>query len=311
MLHAITDTMQGGDFLEPEQILQSADGGYKLKYQNDGNLVVYRGTEATWSSGTCGQPAWRACMQDDGNLVVYASEGSAIWSSDTCGNNRSRLVMQNDGNLVIYNIANNPIWDSIGNTTEGSYDTQFTRENQSLLGELNLLNATLEKTNEPIESVNIEWGQVSRALLGNEEPYKECVYQKQGSTALVKVFVAESCGEPPQTFNASGVNYNGGRLHFGYVEDDDEKVKAVFFVIHPADRKPFQKRFRTNLMYDLLHAGAEMGFARASSAVVGAAVGSIVPVVGTAAGAVVGYCAGEISTAAFDSLCGDYLRYVG
>lgn len=57
---------------------------YKLIYQKDGDLVLYRtgGDSPTriWSSGTAGRPAWRVCMQKDGNLVVYSAPGRREWA---------------------------------------------------------------------------------------------------------------------------------------------------------------------------------------------------------------------------------------
>jgi hypothetical protein len=310
---AQNDTLFSGDNLEPGQELIPPSGHYSLKYQTDGNLVIYvGGKNPIWSTGTSGKPAWKTCMQEDGNFVVYSSEGKPVWASNTYGTGGNRITIQDDGNLVIYNPQNSATWASRNTESEGSYDTHFTAENQTLLRDLNLLDVTLQKTDNDVESVNIEWGQVDRALFGCEEPYKECIYKMDGSDSHVKVFVADACGEPPAEFNTSGVNQNGGRLYFGYVyADDDERVKAIFFVIHPPDRKPFQRRFRTTFMLALLHTAVETGFARASGAVIGAAVGSIVPVVGTAIGGAIGYFAGEISSATFDSMYGDYLRYIG
>lgn len=311
MDQALKHSLSAGEFLEPEQKLYSTERHYYLKYQSDGNLVVYVGSNAVWSSGTFGKPAWRACMQDDGNFVVYSAPGKAEWSSGTVGNPGAKLDMQNDGNLVVYSSQGGALWDS-RRDEKGEYDTHFTSDNQRLLRELKLLDVKLELSNQPVESVDIEWGQVNRSLLGNEEPYKECVYMLPGSSSHVKVFVANACGDPPASFNTSGVELNGGKLHFGYVyDDDDENVKAIFFVIQPPDRKPFQRRFRTTFMLGMLHAATEAGVARVSGAIIGAAVGSIVPVVGTAVGGAIGYCAGEVSSATFDSLYGDYLRYIG
>lgn len=57
---------------------------YKLIYQKDGDLVLYRtgGDSPTriWSSGTAGRPVWRVCMQKDGNLVVYSAPGRREWA---------------------------------------------------------------------------------------------------------------------------------------------------------------------------------------------------------------------------------------
>ena len=50
--------------------------------QEDGNLVIYTGDDATWASNT-----WKKghylIMQDDGNLVIYDSFKKAVWASNT------------------------------------------------------------------------------------------------------------------------------------------------------------------------------------------------------------------------------------
>jgi hypothetical protein len=52
--------------------------------QNDGNLVVYDGGNALYSTGSHGSVNSRLVLQDDGNLVIHPdSGGSVIWSSNT------------------------------------------------------------------------------------------------------------------------------------------------------------------------------------------------------------------------------------
>lgn len=57
---------------------------YKLIYQKDGDLVLYRvgGDSPTrvWGSGTAGRTAWRVCMQKDGNLAVYSAPERREWA---------------------------------------------------------------------------------------------------------------------------------------------------------------------------------------------------------------------------------------
>jgi len=201
-----------------------------------------------------------------------------------------------------------------------SNDTQFTEDNKNLLRGLGLLNVQLKMTSEAPISQTITWGQAKLDLLFDvERSYKECTYSIIGDNgnSKVKVFVADECGTPPDIINTSGHQQGGGALHFGYIFHDEQKdVKAIFFVIHPNSWGPFQKRFRTNTMLSLLDmsinavadkVGGKLG------AVVGASVGSLIPipVVGTAAGMVVGYFIGETTVAIADAMAGDYLRYIG
>ena len=94
------------------QSLNSVNGTYKLTYQTDGNLVVYKDGTALWASNTSGKAPGRVCMQIDGNLVMYGQDGSPQWATATnsAANAYGELVMQTDGNLVIYNPNGAAVW---------------------------------------------------------------------------------------------------------------------------------------------------------------------------------------------------------
>ena len=90
--------------------LTSADGRFQFVYQGDGNIVLYQGTTALWSSQTYGSSVGAAVMQGDGNFVLYDISGTAIWNTDTEGHAGAYLVMQNDGNVVVYAPDGTPLW---------------------------------------------------------------------------------------------------------------------------------------------------------------------------------------------------------
>ena len=90
-----------GQRLKPGTVIYSLSHAYRLVMQGDGNLVVYNGHKAIWSTGTDHHGGANAVMQGDGNLVVYW-HGHAIWNSNTDHHGGAVLDMQNDGNLVIY-----------------------------------------------------------------------------------------------------------------------------------------------------------------------------------------------------------------
>jgi hypothetical protein len=48
-------------------------------FQTDGNLVVYEGAGALWSSGPLGAGDYRLSVTDDGNLVIRAADGRPLW----------------------------------------------------------------------------------------------------------------------------------------------------------------------------------------------------------------------------------------
>lgn len=127
--------------------ITSIDGRFAFNFQEDGNLVLYQGSRALWSSKTW--PRYRTvypggrdapsvtfvthgCMarfQSDGNLVVYGADGvvgtamhpcnnpnitkdnaAVLWNSKTWGNPMATLKVQDDGNVVIYNSSNRAVW---------------------------------------------------------------------------------------------------------------------------------------------------------------------------------------------------------
>jgi len=115
------DDMQPGEVLTPDALIRSADGRFRLHYQNDTNLVLYRDHPATvplWAAGLHPGGLGVTIMQRDGNLVVYNAQGRPVWASGTDGNPGSWLWVQNDGNLVIYRPDGAPIWAS--NTVQPS-----------------------------------------------------------------------------------------------------------------------------------------------------------------------------------------------
>jgi cell wall-associated NlpC family hydrolase len=101
--------LASGQTLSVGQYLMSPNGQYQLIMQTDGNLVLYRGSTALWSSGTGGDDGATVTMQTDGNLVLYLN-GVAKWNSNTAGFSGDFLQLQDDSNLVIYQGAH-ALWD--------------------------------------------------------------------------------------------------------------------------------------------------------------------------------------------------------
>lgn len=102
--------------------LESDNGKYVARIQDDGNFVVYSMKDkdnvknAIWNSGTNGKGKgpYRVTMQEDGNLVVYDSTNAALWNSQTNGKGTPdyKLIMQDDGNLVVYDKTGKATWNS-------------------------------------------------------------------------------------------------------------------------------------------------------------------------------------------------------
>jgi hypothetical protein len=101
-----TSRLAPGQVLNPGNSLFSANNGFRLVLQTDGNLVWYDQAtgQALWASNTGGKPVTQAIMQTDGNLVLYDGT-TPVWASGTYGNPGDYLALQNDGNLVLYSTS--------------------------------------------------------------------------------------------------------------------------------------------------------------------------------------------------------------
>jgi len=109
------DRLNPGETLSPGQHLLSQNRYYTFSLQRDGNLVLRKAESLNskkkhilWNSGTSG-PVDRLIMQQDGNLVLYHG-GNAKWSTGTNGNPGAYFIIQNDGNAVVYSKHNKPLW---------------------------------------------------------------------------------------------------------------------------------------------------------------------------------------------------------
>lgn len=84
--------VQRSDFLLAGDSVQGERGVSRLLMQSDGNLVLYRGSVALWSSRTSGNPGAFAVMQADGNLVVYSSPATGRRPLFDSGTGQGALV---------------------------------------------------------------------------------------------------------------------------------------------------------------------------------------------------------------------------
>jgi hypothetical protein len=117
-----TDHLKPPEFLQRGQALYSQGRGYKLYFEPDGKLVLYR-HDRTWVPD--GRPLWTVrtdrelgrfswggicIMQNDGNLVIYDPQWTPLWASGSHGHRGSRLLVQDDGNVVIYRPDGRAVW---------------------------------------------------------------------------------------------------------------------------------------------------------------------------------------------------------
>lgn len=102
--------LTGGQRLYPDQQIVSANGSVTLRYQSDGNLVLYGANgDALWDTATWGSGAGRAEMQTDGNFVVYDASGTPVWASDTYGSG-AYLKVHDAGYVMVHDASDVALW---------------------------------------------------------------------------------------------------------------------------------------------------------------------------------------------------------
>ena len=110
---AMAQHLLGGQSLSTGQTMQSANKGFFLIVQTDGNVCVYRGQpqaqlNAIWCLNRVASGGqFVLAMQKDGNLCEYVGTTSGysrnLWCSNTqTGGRPVVLAMQDDGNLCVY-----------------------------------------------------------------------------------------------------------------------------------------------------------------------------------------------------------------
>lgn len=89
-------------------ICSSSNWQYDLVYQTDGNLVLYKGTKALWSTGKYNL-ATTLNFHSNGNLLLQDWSGN-VWYDARVGGSRPFAfywILQDDGNFVSYNVTDN------------------------------------------------------------------------------------------------------------------------------------------------------------------------------------------------------------
>ncbi|EFA75695.1 hypothetical protein PPL_10748 [Heterostelium album PN500] len=121
---ARADTMTDNERLvsNGRSVITSENGIYHLVMQQDGNLVLYRGSKwvnqyAEWSSKTYGvspHSPFTATVTSDGNIMVMDGHHRMIWQSGSSCHKQGPFYLQvtNYGSLNLTNIHGEQIWSS-------------------------------------------------------------------------------------------------------------------------------------------------------------------------------------------------------
>lgn len=103
-----------GDKLYADDALYSMNGEFKLIYQSDGNLVIYRLSDnfVPWASNTEGTSTGEVVMQGDGNLVLYDAWSTPWWDTGTWGHDGAYAELGDDGVLRVRSHEGTILWSS-------------------------------------------------------------------------------------------------------------------------------------------------------------------------------------------------------
>jgi len=177
------------------------------------------------------------------------------------------------------------------------YDTKFTDDNKRVLRQFGLFDKWMmrDKNVQP-SIVKVKWTQFSRCWWLCEEEYYLVDYHVNGdkeNTPAIKVFVAKSILYPPDGFSTLGYQ---GLLHFGFQHMG--KTDSFFFVIHHNNWGPYQHRFMSNEILQVIQSGMVDFGSQVALGGVGGVVSAVAASV-VAVGSVV------------DDYIGHYLRYIG
>ena len=105
-----------------DQMLMSSNSLYQVRMQNDGNLVLYKGSDAIWWSNTVGQgqsPYKLVMHRADNHMVMYDKDSKVVWGTGAFlgksfkdGAAQGYAIIQDDGNFVVYDGNGEVMWES-------------------------------------------------------------------------------------------------------------------------------------------------------------------------------------------------------
>jgi hypothetical protein len=232
----VNNVMQGGPWANAVYSTNNSINCF-LILQDDGNMVIYRGTGPSdnqgviWSSGTNGQqrddnPAYVATAGKYG--LNYITSGQTLAPGDFVGSTSGNmaLIMQSDGNLVLYTWTMGPNSQTMtdGNIGGGQGATALYELNETgipaNLGQLGYIDENAEMHTYPSDNAKLvnSYSKVPNTDSGGND------YQVNGSYIMYGNATVEDCAKTCNSYDdcygfvsyantcypkTSGMSYNG------------------------------------------------------------------------------------------------------
>ena len=103
---SVSATASQDVYLFPGDRILSPNNKYMALMQQDGNLVIYRGsdTKVIWSTGSQNKGGAYALMRKNHNFAIFTAEGRQIWTNEVMHNESdptTTLHVRDDGRIQL------------------------------------------------------------------------------------------------------------------------------------------------------------------------------------------------------------------
>ena len=126
------DRLRPGQALAGTQQLVSANGRYRMLFDERGLRVLATFDDRVLWENRVSSSGARLVLQADGNLVTYARDGRPVWDTRTWGAWGVQLVMQDNGDLVLWRGDRVPLWSTGWDTPDRLRPGQQLTEGQRI-----------------------------------------------------------------------------------------------------------------------------------------------------------------------------------
>ena len=169
--------------MENGKDLFSENGKFRLSFQSDGNLILYKGDEVLWNTETTGNDGASFKFQSNGDAIIYKDE-KFIWSNNQGSNPNSFLLVQNDGNFIQYDRKSlKKLWESGSSVDELDPDFDVSKYSNQCFTESPTLAPVTSPTEAPVANPTSEPVAVPTLKpTGNVAAFSGVGYSKKSSS---------------------------------------------------------------------------------------------------------------------------------